>query len=55
MQKLIGSLGAGLVGSIVFFLGNLFFGGTGNSAYTASFWGFWAFAIGSWLLADKRN
>lgn len=36
---------AGLMGSLIFFLASLFFGGDGNSAYAASFYGFWLFAV----------
>ena len=45
MQRFFGAIGAGLVGSMLFFMANLFFGGNGESAYTASFYGFWVFAV----------
>jgi len=46
---------SGLVGSLIFFLANLFFGGTGQSAQLASFYGFWVFAVGGFLLALKQD
>jgi hypothetical protein len=46
---------AGLVGSLIFFLANLFFGGTAHSAQVASFYGFWVFAIGAFVMGLRQS
>ena len=55
MSRLIQALGAGLIGSLIFFVANLFFGGDSNSAYQASFWGFWVFAVAGFLIGGGKK
>lgn len=53
MNRIFGAIGSGLIGSIVFFAGNLLFGGSGKTAQQASFFGFWLFAIVSFFTSRK--
>lgn len=55
MKRLMQSLGAGLVGSLLFYIGSLLFGGNYDSAYEASFWGFWGFAIAAFFIGGQRG
>jgi hypothetical protein len=50
MKALVSAIGAGLVGSILAFGSNLFFGGDEESAYLSSFYGFWIFFVVSFLV-----
>ena len=43
----MGALGAGLVGSLLLYVVYLLLGRSEDAAYSASFYGFWVFALGS--------
>jgi hypothetical protein len=49
------AIGSGLLGSIVFYVANLFFGGSSESAYQASFVGFWVFLIIAFFSTRKTE
>lgn len=49
MGRLLQALGCGLIGSALFYGASLFFGSDDNSAYVASFWGFWIFVVLGWV------
>lgn len=53
VNRILGAIGSGLIGSIVFFGANLLFGGSGETAQQVSFFGFWLFAIVSFFTSRK--
>jgi hypothetical protein len=55
MNRLIGTVFIGLVGSALFFAGNFLFGGTQETAFQASKVGFFIFLIVGFFATKSRS
>jgi len=53
--RILGAIGGGLIGSLVSFFVIYLFGGSQDSAYTASFYGFWIFAVLGLFVGGKKR
>lgn len=53
MDRIIGAVASGVVGSLIFFAANFLFGGDQESAFQASKVGFFIFLIGGFFLVKK--
>lgn len=55
MNRVLGAVGAGIIGSTLFFAANFFFGGDQDSAFQASKVGFFIFLIIGFFAAKLRS